>query len=397
MTLTRFIKKRSKLQADNQTHFDIINISWAHCDGKRGRATPAMNYVIGVGRSNNLNEVVKRMSERKRPRSFQETEKLLNSKISGKSDNGDVQMNAMKIKFIDAIKMSIIKTPVRFDKCQHLDCFDLESYLMMNQVKPSWACPICNGRFAFGTLRQDLWFAKIMKDAGNGAREIIMNGDGSFKITEKEDDCEDNNLDWEKGEKNEKSQEKVQKIIETPDEQNMHKILADENVEINEPICLESSDEENFVKDSEMKTKTVPKTVPKIASKTAPETVVQVDLDDSDDLGDYDSGNEIPKTSVLKPKPLREGFGRRFKRKKIVTENKKSPMTNPDTSRISKHFEKQKYSNFQKGTPEPEKLSVDDKSTEPGKKWELKVPSAPVVPENSAGWGSGNPFSDDRT
>merc|ERR1712226_719262 len=104
MILTKFLKRRSKLQADSEYFSDSLNVSWAYCDGKRGRLTPAMNFVIAVVRSNSLNDVVKRMNEKKRPRTVEETEKLLKQKISG--GNSDVTMNAMKIKFIDAIQMT---------------------------------------------------------------------------------------------------------------------------------------------------------------------------------------------------------------------------------------------------------------------------------------------------
>ena len=35
-------------------------------------------------------------------------------------------------------------TPCRSSTCDHLQCFDASLYLMMNEKKPKWQCPVCN-------------------------------------------------------------------------------------------------------------------------------------------------------------------------------------------------------------------------------------------------------------
>ena len=39
--------------------------------------------------------------------------------------------------------MTRIEIPVRGVNCDHLQCFDLESYLLMNYNSNKWKCPIC--------------------------------------------------------------------------------------------------------------------------------------------------------------------------------------------------------------------------------------------------------------
>ena len=34
--------------------------------------------------------------------------------------------------------------PCRASTCDHLQCFDAQLYLMMNEKKPKWVCPVCN-------------------------------------------------------------------------------------------------------------------------------------------------------------------------------------------------------------------------------------------------------------
>ena len=40
--------------------------------------------------------------------------------------------------------MTRMAIPVRGINCDHLQCFDLESYLIMNQQSSVWKCPFCS-------------------------------------------------------------------------------------------------------------------------------------------------------------------------------------------------------------------------------------------------------------
>lgn len=47
------------------------------------------------------------------------------------------------------MKMSI---PCRASTCSHLQCFDANLYLQMNERKPTWNCPVCDRPAAFDNL-----------------------------------------------------------------------------------------------------------------------------------------------------------------------------------------------------------------------------------------------------
>ena len=80
-----------------------------------------------------------------------------------------------------------IKIPVRFDGCRHVQCFDALSYLEMNDKNPSWNCPICKKRFPFGTLRKDLWFEDLIERAGENAKEVKIQPNGKFEVTDRDE------------------------------------------------------------------------------------------------------------------------------------------------------------------------------------------------------------------
>jgi len=193
ITISDYLMPRSHTQSQNPTFCDMLMLQWYHCDGSKGRVTPNMSFVICVVRSHNFQEAGDRVRKLKKARAIEKTLSLLKQKISGTAgdDEDAVKMSSMKIKLTDPILMTLIKTPVRFDQCQHLDCFDVDSYLHMNFKKPAWSCPICAKRYPFGTLRRDAWMEKLMADAGEGTREVEMKGDGTFKITDKDEESDE--------------------------------------------------------------------------------------------------------------------------------------------------------------------------------------------------------------
>ncbi len=42
--------------------------------------------------------------------------------------------------------------PSRASTCSHLQCFDAPMFLMMNEKKPTWTCPVCDKAAEFSKL-----------------------------------------------------------------------------------------------------------------------------------------------------------------------------------------------------------------------------------------------------
>lgn len=34
--------------------------------------------------------------------------------------------------------------PCRATTCEHVQCFDVQMFLQMNEKKPTWVCPVCD-------------------------------------------------------------------------------------------------------------------------------------------------------------------------------------------------------------------------------------------------------------
>ena len=62
--------------------------------------------------------------------------------FSGGGEDG-VQQTSTNITLKCPITYRRINIPARGSACQHIQCFDLESYLQMNCDRSTWKCPVC--------------------------------------------------------------------------------------------------------------------------------------------------------------------------------------------------------------------------------------------------------------
>uniref|UniRef100_A0A1B0FRA7 E3 SUMO-protein ligase PIAS2 n=1 Tax=Glossina morsitans morsitans TaxID=37546 RepID=A0A1B0FRA7_GLOMM len=81
------------------------------------------------------------------------------------------------------MKMSI---PCRASTCSHLQCFDANLYLQMNERKPTWNCPVCDKPAAFDNLLDYLcccsYFQEVLASnlLKSDDTEIQLHKDGSW-------------------------------------------------------------------------------------------------------------------------------------------------------------------------------------------------------------------------
>lgn len=55
-----------------------------------------------------------------------------------------------------------IRSPGRSLSCTHIQCFDLQFFIQMNEKKPTWLCPVCDKKIPFDTLVIDGLFTEIL-------------------------------------------------------------------------------------------------------------------------------------------------------------------------------------------------------------------------------------------
>ena len=93
--------------------------------------------------------------------------------------------------------------PCRPTTCDHLQCFDASLFLMMNEKKPTWMCPVCDSAAKYDDLMIDGYFEEVIKSAElpDEENEIILNQDGSWNPVPKDEEEERKRKEKEEAEK----------------------------------------------------------------------------------------------------------------------------------------------------------------------------------------------------
>ena len=74
--------------------------------------------------------------------------------------------------------MARMTYPARSSTCDHLQCFDGDTYLRMNEKKPKWLCPVCNKPAYFEHLFLDGFYIQLLqsqKFRTCGTNDIVLN------------------------------------------------------------------------------------------------------------------------------------------------------------------------------------------------------------------------------
>jgi len=81
------------------------------------------------------------------------------------------------------IKMNI---PVKSIHCDHLQCFDARTFILMNEKTQNWMCPTCNNRCLYDDMQIDNYFLEIVSSPTlkNCNKEIEILADGTWRVFE---------------------------------------------------------------------------------------------------------------------------------------------------------------------------------------------------------------------
>ncbi|GAA6021539.1 hypothetical protein JCM11491_006479 [Sporobolomyces phaffii] len=81
----------------------------------------------------------------------------------------------------DPLSFARIGTPVRSRMCNHISCFDAETWFEMNEQTPTWNCPICSKTLKFEDMVVDGYFEEILKICPSSVDSVTVNPDGTWR------------------------------------------------------------------------------------------------------------------------------------------------------------------------------------------------------------------------
>jgi E3 SUMO-protein ligase PIAS1 len=74
-----------------------------------------------------------------------------------------------------------LKNPARSTTCPHIQCFDVTSYLHLQEQGPQWICPICNKPAAFENLAIDEYVKDILDRTRDSTEQVTIEPDGQWR------------------------------------------------------------------------------------------------------------------------------------------------------------------------------------------------------------------------
>jgi hypothetical protein len=101
-------------------------------------------------------------------------------------DSEDIVQLHTTVSLLCPVGQGFIEIPVRSKLCNHVQCFDLETYLVLNKNTNSWKCPICSCSATIDHLFVDDYMFSILREVGSddNGESVKINKTGEWDIFE---------------------------------------------------------------------------------------------------------------------------------------------------------------------------------------------------------------------
>lgn len=109
----------------------------------------------------------------------------------------DIMSSDAVLSLKDKVMFTRINVPIRSRECSHIDCFDAETFLMLQKQAETWKCPVCNKIISWENLAVDDFFSEILGSAGPEAESVVIKPDGTWVIEEETDPGDNSESDSE--------------------------------------------------------------------------------------------------------------------------------------------------------------------------------------------------------
>lgn len=151
-----------------------IKIKWAAEHGK--------GWVVSVFLVKKLtsDQLLDRLKERG-TKNKEFTQEMIKKKLNDEDD--DVATTDIKVSLACPLGKMRMSAPCRPSTCDHLQCFDANLFIQMNEKKPTWLCPVCYSPALYQNLYLDGYFIDCVssEELPEDENEIILNQDGTWK------------------------------------------------------------------------------------------------------------------------------------------------------------------------------------------------------------------------
>ncbi|XP_030629383.1 E3 SUMO-protein ligase PIAS4b [Chanos chanos] len=149
-----------------------IELTW----GNFGKHYSVAVYLVGVFTAAELLKELQRTSVE----NVEHCRRRISEKLCCDSEN-EIATTKLQVSLICPLGKMRLSVPCRAVTCAHLQCFDAVFYLQMNEMKPTWTCPVCHKPAPFDQLRIDGLLSEVLQSSEKAVEEIEYLANGSWR------------------------------------------------------------------------------------------------------------------------------------------------------------------------------------------------------------------------
>ncbi|PSK53061.1 hypothetical protein B9Z65_3261 [Elsinoe australis] len=166
--LTQFLRKTARYQ-------NMMTINYALTSKK-------YSWVINLVRKSSAEE----LTEKIRQGRTISKDQVLREMIS-KAKDPDIIAVSTVMSLKDPISTMRMDLPCRSTVCSHNQCFDVSSFIQLQEQAPTWSCPICNKTISFGALAVDHYVLDILQKTPKSVDQVRVEPEGEWREIKQDD------------------------------------------------------------------------------------------------------------------------------------------------------------------------------------------------------------------
>ncbi|KAI8966869.1 zf-MIZ-domain-containing protein [Daldinia sp. FL1419] len=106
--------------------------------------------------------------------------------ISKKANDPDVVATSQNLSLKCPLSYARLKVPCRGMTCNHIQCFDANSFMQLQEQGPTWSCPVCSKSAPFETLAIDEYVQEVLENTPDSCEQVTIEPDGQWRIKSEE-------------------------------------------------------------------------------------------------------------------------------------------------------------------------------------------------------------------
>ncbi|KAI1460722.1 PINIT domain-containing protein [Annulohypoxylon moriforme] len=106
--------------------------------------------------------------------------------ISRKANDPDVVTTSQVLSLLCPLTYMRLKIPCRGMSCNHIQCFDANSFMQLQEQGPTWSCPICYKAVPFETLAIDDYVDEVLSTTPDTLQQVTIEPDGRWRTKTEE-------------------------------------------------------------------------------------------------------------------------------------------------------------------------------------------------------------------